>query len=151
MAPRPACGERVPQAGEGPCHERHSSLTQGFLPSVALRVRGSRLRMTRKKMSFVQRFKVKGVFWRRILRWAVLNIPLWIEPVVIAWWSLFFLLWGPGRRGVMRNLTAIKPGSWVVANFFRTFCVFWNYAWTITDNVRFKELRTVPEWSFIGR
>jgi predicted LPLAT superfamily acyltransferase len=102
-------------------------------------------------MSFVQRFKVKGVLWRRLLRWAVLNIPLWIEPVVIAWWSLFFLLWGPGRRGVMRNLTAIKPGSWTIANFFRTFCVFWNYAWTITDNVRFKELRTVPEWSFIGR
>jgi len=102
-------------------------------------------------MSFVQRFKVKGVLWRRFLRWAVLNIPLFIEPLVMAWWSLFFLLWGPGRRGVMRNLTAIKPGSWAIANFFRTFCVFWNYAWTITDNVRFKELRTVPEWSFAGR
>lgn len=99
----------------------------------------------------LQRFNVKAVFWRKFLRWAVLNIPLWIEPAVIAAWSLFFLLWGPGRRGVMRNLTAIKPGSWTITNFFRTFRVFWNYAWTITDNVRFKELRTMPEWSFIGR
>jgi predicted LPLAT superfamily acyltransferase len=81
----------------------------------------------------------------------VLNIPLWVEPQVIAFWSLFFLLWGPGRRGVMRNLTAIKPGSSAIANFFRTYRVFWNYAWTITDNARFKELRMSPEWSFIGR
>ena len=102
-------------------------------------------------MTFVQRFKVKGVFWRRFLRWAVLNIPLWIEPLVIAAWSLFFLLWGPGRRGVMRNLTAIKPGSWAITNFFRTYRVFWNYAWTITDNVRFKEQRTIPEMAFTGR
>lgn len=96
------------------------------------------------------RFQVKGVFWRQFLRWAVLNVPLWMEPLVMAWWSLFFLLWGPGRRGVMRNLEAVKPGSSAIANFIRVFCVFWNYAWTITDNVRFKELRTVPEWSFIG-
>src|SRR3954449_667398 len=99
----------------------------------------------------LDRFKVKGVFWRQFLRWAVLNIPLWLEPQVIAFWSLFFLLWGPGRRGVMRNLTAIKPGSGRIANFFRTYRVFWNYAWTITDNARFKELRLTPEWSFIGR
>ena len=48
---------------------------------------------------------------------------------------MFFLLWGPGRRGVMRNLSAIMPGSSAIANFFRTYRVFWNYAWTITDNV----------------
>ena len=29
----------------------------------------------------------------------------------MAFWSAFFLLWGPGRRGVMRNLKVIKPGS----------------------------------------
>ena len=98
----------------------------------------------------LERFKVKGVFWRQFLRWAVLNVPLWIEPQVIAFWSLFFLLWGPGRRGVMRNLAVIKPGSSAIANFFRTYRVFWNYAWTITDNARFKELRMIPEWSFIG-
>jgi predicted LPLAT superfamily acyltransferase len=98
-----------------------------------------------------RRFQVKGVFWRQFLRWAVLNIPLWIEPAVIAWWSLFFLLWGPGRRGVMRNLSAVKEGSWAITNFFRTYRVFWNYAWTITDNIRFKEQRFVPEFSFAGR
>lgn len=102
-------------------------------------------------MLLPQRFQVKGVFWRQFLRWAVLNIPLSIEPAVIAWWSLFFLLWGPGRRGVMHNLGAIKPGSWAITNFARTLRVFWNYAWTITDNIRFKEQRVVPEFSFAGR
>ena len=100
---------------------------------------------------WAQRFTVKGVFWRQFLRWAALNIPLWIEPTIIAFWSLFFLLWGPGRRGVMRNLAAIKPGSWAITNFFRTYRVFWNYAWTITDNMRFKEERLTPDWAFAGR
>ncbi len=101
-------------------------------------------------MSWWRRFLVRGVVWRQLLRWAVLNVPISIEPIVIAFWSLFFLLWGPGRRGVMRNLTAIKPGSWAVANFLRTYRVFWNFAWTITDNVRFKETRTTPDWEFDG-
>lgn len=93
---------------------------------------------------------VRGVLWRWLLRWAVLNLPPWIEPVPMAFWSLFFLLWGPGRRGVMRNLKAIKPGSWPIANFFRCYRVFWNYACTITDNARFKEHRIIPDWEFAG-
>lgn len=96
------------------------------------------------------RFLVRGVFWRQFLRWAVLNVPSWLEPIVMASWSLFFLLWGPGRRGVMLNLSAIKPGSLAITNFVRTFAVFWNYAWTIADNVRFQELGTVPDWEFRG-
>ena len=101
-------------------------------------------------MRLPRRFLVHGVFWRQFLRWAVLNVPIWLEPAAIATGSLFFLLWGPGRRGVMRNLTAILPGSSVPANFLRTWRVFWNYAWTITDNVRFKELRVHPDWEFQG-
>jgi len=97
-----------------------------------------------------RRFLVQGVFWRQVLRWAVLNVPLWIEPIVMASWTLVFLLWGPGRRGVMRNLTAILPGSSALANFCRTYRVFWNFAWTIADNVRFKELRVGPDWEFAG-
>jgi phosphatidylinositol dimannoside acyltransferase len=97
-----------------------------------------------------RRFLVRGVFWRQILRFAVCNVPIWIEPVIIASWSLFFLVWGPGRRGVMSNLKAIKPGSRSLINFFRCYRVFWNFAWTMTDNVRFKEYRVVPDWEFTG-
>jgi predicted LPLAT superfamily acyltransferase len=102
-------------------------------------------------VTWSRRFRVDGVFWRQGLRFAVLNMPLWAEPLVIGLWSLVFLLWGPGRRGVMRNLTAIIPGSNPFANFFRTYRVFWNFAWTIADNVRFKEHRISPDWEFEGR
>ena len=93
---------------------------------------------------------MRGVFWRQFLRWAVINIPPWIEPAVIAFWSLFFLLWGPVRRGVMLNLRAIKPGSSALANFFRCYRVFWNFSWTLDETVRFKELRVIPDWEFVG-
>jgi predicted LPLAT superfamily acyltransferase len=93
---------------------------------------------------------VRGVFWRQLLRFAVLVTPVWIEPAVIAFWSLFFLLWGPGRRNVMRNLRMIKPGSSPVANFFRTYRVFWNFAWSIADTMRFREQRVLPDWEFAG-
>jgi KDO2-lipid IV(A) lauroyltransferase len=97
-----------------------------------------------------RRFLVHGVFWRRLLRFGVLGVPVWIEPAIIAFWSLLFLLWASGRRGVMRNLAAIKPGSWAIVNLFRTYRVFWNFAWTIADNVRFKETRVHPDWEFEG-
>jgi lauroyl/myristoyl acyltransferase len=97
-----------------------------------------------------RRFLVRGVFWRQFLHWSIGTVPVWIEPAAIAFWSAFFLLWGPGRRGVMRNLTAIKPGSTAIANFFRCYRVFWNYAWAIVDTVRFKEERTIPDWEFVG-
>ncbi|HKR65276.1 MAG TPA: lysophospholipid acyltransferase family protein [Thermoanaerobaculia bacterium] len=101
-------------------------------------------------MIWFRRFLVHGVFWRHLLHFAVRNVPIWLEPVVIASWTMIFLLWGPGRRGVMRNLAAILPDSSSVANFFRTYRVFWNFAWMITDNVRFKELRVTPDWEFSG-
>lgn len=97
-----------------------------------------------------RRFLAKGVVWRQALRLAVRNTPIWIEPFVIGFWSLLFLLWGPGRRGIMRNLRAIKPGSWPVTNFFRTYRVFWNFAWSMADAARFREDGTMPDWEFTG-
>lgn len=103
-------------------------------------------------MRWLRRFHAHGVFWRQFLRWAVLNVPYWIEPFLLAMWALFFvLLWNSGRRGVMYNLKAIIPGSSWLANFFRAYRVFWNFAWTIDDKARFKELHVVPDWEFVGR
>jgi phosphatidylinositol dimannoside acyltransferase len=97
-----------------------------------------------------RQFLARGVVWRKLLRVAVLNTPIWIEPSMIGFWSLFFLLWGPGRRGVMRNLRSIKPGSWPITNFFRAYRVFWNFAWSIADAGRFRETETMPDWEFAG-
>ena len=102
-------------------------------------------------MTWLRRFHVNGVFWRQFLRWAVVNVPYWCEAVILGFWTMLFLLWGPGRRGVMANLRNILPGSSSLANFFRVYRVMWNFAWTIDDNVRFKELGVVPDWEFVGR
>jgi KDO2-lipid IV(A) lauroyltransferase len=102
-------------------------------------------------VKWFRRFLPHGVFWRQFLRWAVLNVPYWLEPFILGFWTALFMLWGSGRRAVMANLAAILPGSSRLANFFRVYRVFWNFAWVIDDNVRFKELRVVPDWEFVGR
>lgn len=101
-------------------------------------------------MKWLRHFDARGVFWRQFLRWGIRNVPMWLEPIAIAWWSFFFLLWGPGRRGVMMNLRAIVPGSTPLGNLTRTFRVMRNFAWTIADNGRFAEERVIPDWEFVG-
>ena len=102
-------------------------------------------------MSWLRRFGARGVFWRELLRWGTINVPPWIDPPLIGLWAvLFTLFWTSGRRGVMTNLKAIKPGSSTTVTFLRVIRVFWNFGWTITDNVRFKELRATPDWEFVG-
>lgn len=102
-------------------------------------------------MSWLRRFGARGVFWREFLRWATINVPPWIDPPLLGFWSvLFTLFWSSGRHGVMTNLKAIKPGVPAIGRFFLAIRVFWNFAWTINDNVRFKELRATPDWEFVG-
>lgn len=102
-------------------------------------------------MSVLRRgFLVHGVFWRQGVRWAILNMPIWTEPIMMAFWSFLFVVWGPGRRGVMRNLQAIKPGSTAAVNFLRAWRVFYNFAWTFADTMRFRESRVIPDWQFTG-
>lgn len=102
-------------------------------------------------MTWARRFRVHGVFWRQFLHWAVINVPYFAEGVILGFWTLLFMLWRSGRRGIMKNLSAILPGSWTVTNLFRAYRVMWNFAWTIDDNVRFKELNVIPDWEFVGR
>ena len=70
--------------------------------------------------------------------------------MILAFWCLFFLTWGTGRRGVMRNLKSIKPGSTAIVNFFRCYRVFWNFAWAMADSVCFKERGIMPDFEFVG-
>jgi phosphatidylinositol dimannoside acyltransferase len=100
--------------------------------------------------SLRRKFLVRGVAWRWLLRWGVLNIPLYAEPMVMAIMSLLFLTWRPVRIGVMANLRAIFPGMNPLRILIRTYRVLWNFAWTIADNVRYTETQTVPDWEFEG-
>lgn len=97
-----------------------------------------------------RRFRARGVFWRQTLRFAVMNTPIWAEPLVHGTWALLFLMFGPVRRGIMSNLRAIIPDSSAAMNFLRAWRVLWNYAWTIADASRYRYLRTLPDWEFVG-
>jgi lauroyl/myristoyl acyltransferase len=101
-------------------------------------------------VSWVRRFSARGVIWRRFLDWGVRNVPIWLEPVVIASWTLLFLAWGAGRRGIMSNLRVILPDSSAAMNLLRTYRVMWNFAWTLSDNARFRLDGVVPDWEFDG-
>jgi KDO2-lipid IV(A) lauroyltransferase len=99
----------------------------------------------------LRRFHPHGVFWRHFLAWAVNNVPAPLDAATMWLWSFFFFaLWGSGRRGVMRNLRLILPGSWPIANFFRAYRVFNNFAWTIADSARFHATGTGFDWEIIG-
>jgi len=97
-----------------------------------------------------RRLGVYGVLWQKLLGWGVYNVPLHLEPFVIATWSCLFLLWNDGRRGLSKNLTLIFPRSSRIVTFLRAYRVFRNHAWSISDSRRFQERRTIPDWEFVG-
>ena len=105
-------------------------------------------------MSFrdrLRRFHPHGVFWRHFLDWAVNNVPAPLEVATLWLWSFFFFaLWGSGRRGVEHNLSLILPGSSRIANFFRAYRVFLNFAWTIADSARFHAEGIGFDWEIAG-
>ena len=75
-----------------------------------------------------RRLGVRGVLWRKLLRFAVMNTPIWAEPLLHGTCAFFFVLAAPVRRGVMRNLRAIIPGSNAAVNLVRAWRIFFNYA-----------------------
>lgn len=103
------------------------------------------------KVPKLGRFLTRGVFWRQLHYWAVRNIPFYLQPLITLVWSLLFFMFATRvRRGAVRNLSAILPGSHPFANFFRAIAVFWDFACTLTDTNRFKAMGTMVDWEFEG-
>lgn len=97
------------------------------------------------------RLVIRGVFWRQYQYWAVDNVPHFLEPLTIwVYTTFFYLVWPPGRRAVTRNLGVILPGSSRLVNLARTWRVFLNFAWTMTDSARFARHRPQLDWEFEG-
>jgi lauroyl/myristoyl acyltransferase len=79
------------------------------------------------------------------------NVPAPLEVATMWLWAFFFYaLWGAGRRGVAHNLGYILPGSSRVANLFRAYRVFLNFAWTIADSARFHASGIGFDWEIRG-
>jgi lauroyl/myristoyl acyltransferase len=89
------------------------------------------------------RFAVRGVFWRESLDWAVVHVPSFLHPFLIAFWTLFFFFFaGPARKTIHRQLAVILPGSSPLMNYLRTLRTFHNFAWTLTDAAAHRLLGT---------
>lgn len=94
---------------------------------------------------------MRGVFWRQFLAWATRNIPHYLEPLLMVWWTLFFfVLWTPGRRAVLRNLTVISPPAGLLTMEYRAYRVFFNFASTFNDTMHFSLHGASFDWHLEG-
>ena len=59
-----------------------------------------------------RRFAVRSVLWRHYLDFGVSNVPFYLRPMTIFFWSIFFYFFAaPARRAVLSNLRVVLPGS----------------------------------------
>jgi lauroyl/myristoyl acyltransferase len=86
-----------------------------------------------------QSFAVRGVAWRNGLDWAIENVPFYGLPFLIFFWTFFFFFFArTARRATVHHLGIILPASGRLANYFRAFRVFSNFAWTLTETTSYK-------------
>lgn len=80
------------------------------------------------------RFAVRGVLWRHYLDFGVTNIPFYLLPVMIFFWTIFFYFFAaPARRAILSNLRVVLRGSNPLLNWARAWLTLYNFAWTIAD------------------
>ena len=89
------------------------------------------------------RFAVRGVYWRHYLDFGLTNVPFYLRPVMIFFWTIFFFfLAAPARRAILGNLRVILPGSHPLVNLSRAWLTLYNFAWTISDAADHKLAKT---------
>jgi lauroyl/myristoyl acyltransferase len=93
--------------------------------------------------NWMRRFAVRGVFWRQYLDWALTNVPFYLLPVLIWFWTTFFFFFAaPARRAILSNLSAILPGSGLLMNWRRAWWTMYNFAWAIAEGSHYKLNKT---------
>jgi lauroyl/myristoyl acyltransferase len=102
-------------------------------------------------VSRLSRFAVKGVFWRQYLDWAVINLPFYVYPVQLVFFTFFFFFFAaPARRAIVANLAVVLPGSSRAMNYLRAFRTLSNFAWTISEAAIHKLLKEEFTYKIIG-
>ena len=94
---------------------------------------------------------MRGVFWRQYLDWALLNVPFYLQPILLTLWTIFFFFFAaPARRALVSNLSVVIPGSSRLANHFRAFRTLWNFAWTIAEASNYKLTKAEYTYEIVG-
>ena len=90
-----------------------------------------------------RRFAVRGVYWRQYLDFGITNVPFYLRPVMIFFWTIFFFFFAaPARRAILSNLRVVLPGSNPLLNLARAWLTLYNFAWTIADAADHKLAKT---------
>lgn len=102
-------------------------------------------------MSRLGRFAVKGVFWRKYLDWAVVNLPFYFYPIPLTFFTIFFFFFAaPARRAIVANLAIVLPGSSRAINHLRAFRTLYNFAWTISEAAIYRLLHEEFSYEIVG-
>jgi lauroyl/myristoyl acyltransferase len=90
-----------------------------------------------------RRFAVRGIFWRKYLDFGVGNVPFYLRPIMIVFWTTFFFFFAaPARKAILSNLRVVLPGSGRLTNLARAWLTLYNFAWTIADAADYKLAKT---------
>lgn len=102
-------------------------------------------------MRIFQQFKSHGIFWRKYLYWAGRNCPVFLEPLAMVYFSLFFLLFaGKVRRHLLSVHRILFPNDHLITRWFRALRVYMSFSATLSDQARFREAQWPFDWEFEG-
>lgn len=97
------------------------------------------------------RIGVFGDLPTRFLGHSLKVVPWFLEPVLIGGWTmLFFVIAGPQRRAVGKNLRALFPEWSGLRAWFGGWQVFWNFALTFVDAQRCETGTGAIDWAVDG-
>lgn len=104
-----------------------------------------------KKTSWRARFGVFGDLPTRLLTSTLGMVPWFLEPVLVAGWTLlFFILAKPQRRAVVSNLRAMHAGWGPMRGLIGAWQVFWNFSMTFLDALRWETGTGGVDWEVNG-
>src|SRR2546423_1386891 len=96
-------------------------------------------------------FEVGGFLWRQYLDGAVINLPFYVYPVQLVFFTLFFFFFAaPARRAIVANLAVVLPGSSRAMNYLRAFRTLYNFAWTIAEAAIHRLVKEEFSFEIIG-
>ncbi|MFN0129596.1 MAG: hypothetical protein ACKV19_23260 [Verrucomicrobiales bacterium] len=100
---------------------------------------------------WARRLDLYGVFWVRFLDFGVRRCPFFIEPLLVAGYTLFFFaVAGRQRQAVMENLRVLCPGAGRLGRWLRAYRVFWEFAWMVVDAARARSGERHVTWRLDG-
>ena len=97
------------------------------------------------------RLGIYGDVWLRLLTLGVRITPWFLEPILVALYTLLFYgIASPARAALHANLRVIDPALGPAKLRFKAYQVIWNFAWSMVDAARTRNGQQVLDWEIRG-